>query len=435
VTKKLFIKTFGCQMNFYDSDKIHDLLFSHGYEKTNILDDADLIVLNTCHIREKASEKLFSDLGRIKKLKDQKKITIAVTGCVAQAEGNKIIDRAPYVDLITGSQAFHRLPEMLRDLSKGNKVTPELEFLTNDKFDNLRYSKQTTGPTAFVSIQEGCDKFCTFCVVPYTRGAEFSRSISEIKEEIISLTEIGVCEITLLGQNVNSWHGVDALGKERGLAYLILEIAKIKKIKRIRYTTSHPLDMDQDLILAHKEISKLMPYLHLPIQSGSDKILKLMNRKHSSKQYIEIIEKIRNVNPDIALSGDFIVGFPGETQTDFNDTLELVKNVGYAQSYSFKYSSRPGTPASVLESQVPENIKKTRLSELQNLLFSQQRQFNYQFLDKEVEVLIEKYGERNSQVMGRSEHMQAVYMDQSLGAIGDIKKVKISCVGQNSLKV
>ncbi len=422
-------------MNFYDSDKIHDLLFSHGYEKTKILDDADLIVLNTCHIREKASEKLFSDLGRIKKLKDQKKITIAVTGCVAQAEGNKIIDRAPYVDLITGPQAFHRLPEMLRDLSKGNKVTPELEFLTNDKFDNLRYSKQTAGPTAFVSIQEGCDKFCTFCVVPYTRGAEFSRSISEIKEEIISLTEIGVCEITLLGQNVNSWHGVDALGKERGLAYLILEIAKIKKIKRIRYTTSHPLDMDQDLILAHKEISKLMPYLHLPIQSGSDKILKLMNRKHSSKQYIEIIEKIRNINPDIALSGDFIVGFPGETQTDFIDTLELVKNVGYAQSYSFKYSSRPGTPASVLESQVPENIKKTRLSELQNLLFSQQRQFNSQFLDKEVEVLIEKYGERNSQVMGRSEHMQAVYMDQSLGAIGDIKKVKISCVGQNSLKV
>ena len=422
-------------MNFYDSDKIHDLLFSHGYEKTNILDDADLIVLNTCHIREKASEKLFSDLGRIKKLKDQKKLTIAVTGCVAQAEGKKIIDRAPYVDLITGPQAFHRLPEMLRDLSQGIKVTPELEFLTNDKFDNLRYSKRITGPTAFVSIQEGCDKFCTFCVVPYTRGAEFSRSISEIKEEIISLTEKGVCEITLLGQNVNSWHGVDALGKERGLAYLIFEIARIKKIKRIRYTTSHPLDMDQDLILAHKEISKLMPYLHLPIQSGSDKILKLMNRKHSSKQYIEIIEKIRNVNPDIALSGDFIVGFPGETQSDFIDTLELVKNVGYAQSYSFKYSSRPGTPASVLESQVPENIKKTRLSELQNLLSSQQRQFNSQFLDKEVEVLIEKFGERNSQVMGRSEHMQVVYMDQSLGTIGDIKKVKVSCVGQNSLKV
>jgi len=422
-------------MNFYDSDKIHDLLFIHGYEKTNIQDDADLIVLNTCHIREKASEKLFSDLGRIKKLKDQKKVTIAVTGCVAQAEGKKISDRAPYVDLITGPQAFHRLPEMLRDVSQGIKVPPELEFLTIDKFDNLRNSKRTIGPTEFVSIQEGCDKFCTFCVVPYTRGAEFSRSISEIKEEIISLTEKGVCEITLLGQNVNSWHGVDSLGNERGLDYLILEIAKINKIKRIRYTTSHPLDMDEDLILAHKEISKLMPYLHLPIQSGSDKILKSMNRKHTSKQYIEIIEKIRNVNPDIALSGDFIVGFPGETQSDFIDTLELVKNVGYAQSYSFKYSSRPGTPASVLETQVPENIKKARLSELQNLLSSQQRQFNSQFLDKEVEVLIEKRGERDNQVMGRSEHMQSVYMDQSIGNIGDIKKVKISYVGQNSLKV
>ena len=422
-------------MNFYDSDKIHDLLFIHGYEKTNIQDDADLIVLNTCHIREKASEKLFSDLGRIKKLKDRKKVTIAVTGCVAQAEGKKISDRAPYVDLITGPQAFHRLPEMLRDVSQGIKVPPELEFLTIDKFDNLRNSKRTIGPTEFVSIQEGCDKFCTFCVVPYTRGAEFSRSISEIKEEIISLTEKGVCEITLLGQNVNSWHGVDSLGNERGLDYLILEIAKINKIKRIRYTTSHPLDMDEDLILAHKEISKLMPYLHLPIQSGSDKILKSMNRKHTSKQYIEIIEKIRNVNPDIALSGDFIVGFPGETQSDFIDTLELVKNVGYAQSYSFKYSSRPGTPASILETQVPENIKKARLSELQNLLSSQQKQFNSKFLDKEVEVLIEKCGERDNQVMGRSEHMQSVYMDQSIGNIGDIKKVKISYVGQNSLKV
>ena len=422
-------------MNFYDSDKIHDLLFIHGYEKTNIQDDADLIVLNTCHIREKASEKLFSDLGRIKKLKDRKKVTIAVTGCVAQAEGKKISDRAPYVDLITGPQAFHRLPEMLRDLSQGIKVPPELEFLTIDKFDNLRNSKRTIGPTEFVSIQEGCDKFCTFCVVPYTRGAEFSRSISEIKEGIISLTEKGVCEITLLGQNVNSWHGVDSLGNERGLDYLILEIAKINKIKRIRYTTSHPLDMDEDLILAHKEISKLMPYLHLPIQSGSDKILKSMNRKHTSKQYIEIIEKIRNVNPDIALSGDFIVGFPGETQSDFIDTLELVKNVSYAQSYSFKYSSRPGTPASILETQVPENIKKARLSELQNLLSSQQKQFNSKFLDKEVEVLIEKRGERDNQVMGRSEHMQSVYMDQSIGNIGDIKKVKISYVGQNSLKV
>ena len=421
-------------MNFYDSEKIFDLLISHGYEKTDIQENADLIIINTCHIREKASEKLFSDLGKIKKLKDKKKLTLAVTGCVAQAEGAQIKRRAPYVDLITGPQSYHRIPEILRDISIGRKVSPLLEFLPNEKFDSLEYGKQKKGPSSFVSIQEGCDKFCTFCVVPYTRGAEYSRSISEIKEEVFSLTEQGVCEVTLLGQNVNSWHGEDTKGNQKGLAHLIYEISNIESIKRIRYTTSHPLDMDHDLVLAHKSIKKLMPYLHLPIQSGSDKILSSMNRKHTAKQYIQIIDEIRKVNPDIALSGDFIVGFPGESDKDFNDTIELIKDVGYAQSYSFKYSTRPGTPASVLNQQIPEVIKKKRLSVLQEVLFSQQRKFNSKFVGKFVDVLIEKDGGRENQIMGKSQYMQSVYMNHNVGSIGEIKKIKVSHAGQNSLK-
>ena len=421
-------------MNFYDSEKMFDLLVNHGYERTEIQDDADLIIINTCHIREKASEKLFSDLGRIKKLKDKKDIKLAVTGCVAQAEGDQIKSRAPYVDFITGPQSYHRIPETLRELSLGKKVSPILEFHPNEKFDNLEYGKEYKGPTSFVSIQEGCDKFCTFCVVPYTRGAEFSRSISEIKDEIYSLTDQGVCEVTLLGQNVNSWHGLDTLGNERGLSHLISEISSIEEIKRIRYTTSHPLDMDEDLIYAHKNISKLMPYLHLPVQSGSDKILNAMNRRHTAKEYIQIIDKIRKINPNIALSGDFIVGFPGETDRDFKDTIDLIENVQYAQSYSFKYSIRPGTPASVLDIQVPESVKKERLSKLQKVLFSQQHKFNLKFLGNEVEVLIEKTGGRENQIMGRSEYMQSVYMNDNVGSIGDIKKIKVTHVGQNSLK-
>jgi len=421
-------------MNFYDSEKIFDLLINHGYEKTDVQENADLIIINTCHIREKASEKLFSDLGRIKKLKDKKKLTLAVTGCVAQAEGAQIKRRAPYVDLITGPQTYHRIPEILRDISVGRKVLPLLEFQPNEKFDNLVYGKQKKGPSSFVSIQEGCDKFCTFCVVPYTRGAEYSRSISEIKDEVYSLTEQGVCEVTLLGQNVNSWHGEDTKGNSKGLAHLIYEISNIEKIKRIRYTTSHPLDMDQDLILAHKSIKKLMPYLHLPIQSGSDKILSSMNRRHTAKQYIQIIEKIRKVNPDIALSGDFIVGYPGESDKDFNDTIELIKHVEYSQSYSFKYSTRPGTPASVLEPQIPEIIKKKRLSILQEVLFSQQSKFNSKFVGKVVDVLIEKDGGRDNQIMGKSQYMQSVYMNHKVGRIGEIKKIEVSYAGQNSLK-
>ena len=376
-------------MNFYDSEKMSDLLMNHGYATTDTQEDADLIIVNTCHIREKASEKLFSDLGRIKKIKDKKRLTVAVTGCVAQAEGEQISVRAPFVDLITGPQSYHRLPEMLRKISNGKKISPLLEFMPNEKFDNLEFGKNKKGPTSFVSIQEGCDKFCTFCVVPYTRGAEFSRSISEIIDEVNNLTDHGVIEVTLLGQNVNSWHGVDYKGKERGLAYLLNEISNIKKIKRIRYTTSHPLDMDEELILAHKNLKKLMPYLHLPVQSGSDKILNAMNRKHTAKDYIKIIDKIRKINPEIALSGDFIVGFPGETDKDFNDTIRLIKEVQYAQSYSFKFSERPGTPAAVLNFQVPENEKRIRLEKLQEILFAQQEKYNSSFLRKEVEVLIE----------------------------------------------
>ena len=422
-------------MNFYDSEKMSDLLMNHGYATTDTQEDADLIIVNTCHIREKASEKLFSDLGRIKKIKDKKRLTVAVTGCVAQAEGEQISARAPYVDLITGPQSYHRLPEMLRKVANGKSISPLLEFMPNEKFDNLEFGRNKKGPTSFISIQEGCDKFCTFCVVPYTRGAEFSRSISEIIDEVNNLADHGVIEVTLLGQNVNSWHGVDYKGKERGLAYLINEISNIKKIKRIRYTTSHPLDMDEELILAHKNLKKLMPYLHLPVQSGSDKILNAMNRKHTAKEYIKIIDKIRKINPEIALSGDFIVGFPGETDKDFNDTIRLIKEVQYAQSYSFKYSERPGTPASVLDFQVPENEKRIRLEKLQEILFEQQEKYNSSFLGKKVEVLIEKTGGRNDQIMGRSQYMQPVYMDKNLGKIGEIKKVKISYAGKNSLKV
>ncbi len=422
-------------MNFYDSEKMSDLLMNHGYATTDTQEDADLIIVNTCHIREKASEKLFSDLGRIKKIKDKKRLTVAVTGCVAQAEGEQISERAPFVDLITGPQSYHRLPEMLRKIANGKSIPPLLEFMPNEKFDNLEYGENKKGPTSFVSIQEGCDKFCTFCVVPYTRGAEFSRSISEIIDEVNNLADHGVIEVTLLGQNVNSWHGLDYKGKERGLAYLINEISNIKKIKRIRYTTSHPLDMDEELILAHKNLKKLMPYLHLPVQSGSDKILNAMNRKHTAKDYIKIIDKIRKINPEIALSGDFIVGFPGETDKDFNDTIRLIKEVQYAQSYSFKYSERPGTPASVLDFQVPENEKRKRLEKLQEILFEQQEKYNSSFLGKEVEVLIEKTGGRDDQIMGRSQYMQSVYMNKNLAKIGEIKKVKISYAGKNSLKV
>ena len=411
-------------MNVYDSDKIYDLLLTHGYEKTNIQDDADLIVLNTCHIREKASEKLFSDLGRIKKIKDQKKVTIAVTGCVAQAEGKKISDRAPYVDLITGPQAFHRLPEMLRDVSKGIKVTPELEFLSNDKFDNLPFSKQIQGPTAFVSIQEGCDKFCSFCVVPYTRGPEFSRPVSDILIEIEKYVNQGVKEIIFLGQNVNAYHGNGIDGKSKDLAYLINKVSDIEKLSRIRYMTSHPIDMTNSLIEAHKTNKKLMPFLHLPIQSGSDKVLRDMNRKHTVDFYRKIVDRLRAERPDIALSSDFIVGYPNETDKDFEETMKFVDEVEFVIAYSFMYSQRPGTPA-----QKKDNVlladKKARLSALQSLLKKQQKNFNKSFIGTNMEILFEKKGRHQDQYIGRSIYNQSVFTKSQRGLINTIKNVKI----------
>ena len=421
-------------MNFYDSGKISDLLNVHGYKQINNITEADLVVLNTCHIREKASEKLFSDLGRIKKLKKTKPLKIAVTGCVAQAESKEIISRAPYVDLVLGPQSYHRFPEMLRKIEDGYPTISMTEFLTSEKFDNLPDTKYVNGPSAFISIQEGCDKFCTFCVVPYTRGSEYSRSFAEIMSEVNILTQKGVKEITLLGQNVNAWHSSNTKNIDLGIGDLIIELAKNEKLSRIRYTTSHPLDMDQKLIEAHRDVSKLMPYLHLPIQSGSNKILNLMNRKHSRSDYIKIIDKIRKYCPQIAISGDFIVGFPGETEKDFNDTLSLVEEINYSQAYSFKYSPRPGTPASIIEDIVSEDVKNERLYRLQELLNKQKLEFNLKFLNKYVEVLIEKKGKLENQNMGRSPWMQTVYVNSQKCNIGDIKKVKIDYSGLNSLR-
>ena len=346
MTKKLYIKTYGCQMNVYDSERMSEALGGSGYVETTSPDDADMILLNTCHIREKAAEKIYSELGRYKGLKAEKPdLKIGVAGCVAQAEGQEIIRRQPMVDLVVGPQSYHRLPELEAKAGGGVKAL-DTDFPEEDKFEHLKARpKAARGPTAFLTVQEGCDKFCAFCVVPYTRGAEVSRPVARILDEARDLTERGVAEITLLGQNVNAYHGEGPDGQDWTLARLIRELAKIEALKRIRFTTSHPNDMDDDLIAAHGEVDKLMPYLHLPVQSGSDRILKAMNRKHTAESYLRLIERIRAARPGILLSGDFIVGFPGETDQDFEDTMQLVRDVGYGQAYSFKYSARPGTPA------------------------------------------------------------------------------------------
>src|SRR5210317_1050498 len=361
--KKLFIKTHGCQMNFYDSERMTDLLKPHGYELDNTAEDADLIVLNTCHIREKAVEKTYSELGRIRKQinlrkeKTGKKSIVAVAGCVAQAQGKEIMKRSPWVDIVVGPQSYQNLPELIAkvDPIKKNKHI-NIDFPTIPKFDQLENQFFDRGPSAFLTIQEGCDKFCTFCVVPYTRGAEYSRTTKELIEETKQLLSQGVSEITLLGQNVNAYHGEGLNGGISNLADLIYELSKLAGLERIRYTTNHPVDVNQELIDAHRDIKKLMPYIHLPIQSGSNRILKLMNRKHTCEEYIEIIEKIRNARNDIALSSDFITGFPGETDKDFELTIDLVKKIKYAQAYSFNYSPRPGTPSADYEKQIPQNI-------------------------------------------------------------------------------
>ena len=433
VKKKAFVKTYGCQMNVYDSQRMGEALVSDGYELTEKPDNADLILLNTCHIREKAAEKIYSELGRYKKLKANKpSLKIGVTGCVAQAEGKEIIKRQPLVDLVVGPQAYHRLPKMLQSLSEG-KRSIDIEFPTEDKFLHLPKMHVTKlPPAAFLTVQEGCDKFCAFCVVPYTRGAEVSRSPKHLIAEAQGLVEKGVVEITLLGQNVNGYL-FENVADGWDLARLISELAKIPDLKRIRFTTSHPNDMSDSLINIFGNEEKLMPYLHLPVQSGSDKILKAMNRRHSVDKYLNILSRVRKARPDIALSGDFIVGFPGETDSDFQDTLDLCNEVGYAQAYSFKYSSRPGTPAAGLE-EIEEEKKSERLLSLQSLLTLHQKNFQKRMIGNEYPVLIEKKGKEIDQVVGRSPYLQPVFIKGSIDLLGEIVPVEMKSYRTNSLE-
>ncbi|MDP5087010.1 MAG: tRNA (N6-isopentenyl adenosine(37)-C2)-methylthiotransferase MiaB [Yoonia sp.] len=427
--KKLYIKTYGCQMNVYDSERMAEALGGKGYVETLTPDDADMILLNTCHIREKAAEKVYSELGRMKALKvANPDLKIGVTGCVAQAEGEEIMRRQPMVDLVVGPQSYHRLPAMDDAIQTGAKAL-DTDFPDDDKFDTLKTrSKAKRGPTAFLTVQEGCDKFCAFCVVPYTRGAEVSRPADRIIREAHELVESGVKEITLLGQNVNAYHG-----HEGGLAGLIWALDKVDGLERIRFTTSHPNDMDDALIDAHGTCDKLMPYLHLPVQSGSDRILKAMNRKHTAESYLEVIARIRAARPDILLSGDFIVGFPGETDQDFEDTLQLVRDVHYGQAYSFKYSTRPGTPAAE-KPQLPEEVMNARLQRLQGLLREQQQATQAAMVGREVKVLFEKAGREPGQMIGKSEYLHAVYADAPADVVGQVRRVRILEDSANSLK-
>jgi tRNA-2-methylthio-N6-dimethylallyladenosine synthase len=426
--KKLFIKTYGCQMNVYDSERMAEAMGADGYVTVDAADDADMVLINTCHIREKASEKLYSDLGRLRKLKAAKpEMKIGVAGCVAQAEGAEILRRMPLVDLVVGPQAYHRLPEMAR--ARGQSI--DTDFPLEDKFDSLPERKATRGPTAFLTVQEGCDKFCAFCVVPYTRGAEVSRPVDRILTEARGLVSKGVRDITLLGQNVNAYHGALA-GSDFTLSKLLREMAGIEGLERLRYTTSHPNDMDDDLIAAHGDLPKLMPYLHLPVQSGSDRVLKAMNRKHTAEHYLRLIERIRAARPDILLSSDFIVGFPGETEAEFEETLDLIRAVGFGMAYSFKYSARPGTPAAE-KPELPTEISDARLQRLQALLGEQQRAAQEAMVGHEVSVLYEKPGRRAGQMIGKSDHLHAVHVDDAAGKIGELVRVKILASSTNSL--
>ncbi len=438
--KKLFIKTWGCQMNVYDSNRMSDILFSLGYKTVDSPEDVDMIILNTCHIREKATDKVFSELGRLrvhKEAREEKgnRMIIAVAGCVAQAEGNFIMERAPFVDMVFGPQTYHELPEMVLKASgnKGKRII-NTEFPTISKFDHLPDEHTIEGASAYLSIQEGCDRFCTFCVVPYTRGAEYSRISQEVIDEAHRLVEQGALEIILLGQNVNAYHGIGPDGSTWRLADLIRKISEIDGLKRIRYSTSHPRDMDDDLIAAHGEVKKLMPFLHLPVQSGSDKILKAMNRKHNVDLYKEIIAKLRKSRPEIAFSSDFIIGFPGETEQDFKDTMQLARDVEYASCYSFKYSARPGTPAANLQAAlVPDHIASKRLSTFQNLINKQQAQFNKSCEGKILPILFDRKGKKEGQLSGRSPYFQSVYVKGNERLIGNIIDVKITQSFDNSL--
>ena len=433
MSKRAFIKSYGCQMNVYDSERMADALAEAGFEESRDAGDADLIVLNTCHIREKATEKIYSELGRYKTLKAvNPDLQVVVAGCVAQAEGEEIVRRQPMVDVVVGPQAYHRLPELVaRAAFDGTQV--DTEFDADSKFDRLPgASARKSNPTAFLTVQEGCDKFCTFCVVPYTRGAEMSRPVARVRSEAERLVARGVCEITLLGQNVNAYHGIGPDGQEWSLARLITDLARIERLERIRFTTSHPNEMTDDLIEAHAGCDKLMPYLHLPVQSGSDRILRKMNRRYTASEYVGIVEKIRSARPDILLSSDFIVGFPEEREGDFEATLELVREVGFGQSYSFKYSARPGTPAGE-RPQIDPGVAAERLGRLQELLRSQQRLAQDAMVGRDVSVLFERNGRRDGQLAGKSEYLHAVHADCETEMIGRIRRVRVTRSEPNSL--
>lgn len=436
--KHYYIKTFGCQMNVYDSERIADILQTLGYREAPSPRDADLIIFNTCHIREKAAEKVFSDLGRINLIKEErreqgKETIIGVVGCVVQAEDEQIAKRAPFVDFATGPLTYHRIPEILAKINR-KKGLPiiDTEFPAESKFDFLPQNSNSLS-CAFLAVQEGCNNFCTYCVVPYTRGAEYSRPVKEVVEEARRLVQNGALEINLLGQNVNSYHGEDSSGKERPLSYLLRELAKIDGLKRLRYTTSYPADMTDDLIECHRDLDKLMPYLHLPVQSGSDKILKAMNRRHTSSDYLKVIEKLHKANPAIGMSSDFIVGFPGETDEDFQATLDIVNRVKYIQAFSFKYSRRAGTPAALLKNQVEEKVKKERLDTLQNLLFSYQLKFNKDSVGKVMPVLFESRGRGRNQLFGRTPYMQNLHAELDKSCLNKIVNIKITEATTNSL--
>lgn len=436
--KKLYIKTYGCQMNFYDSGKMVDVLKPLGYTTTDEMDGADMVVLNTCHIREKATEKVYSELGwarqekeRLKK-EEGRQMLIAVAGCVGQAEGEEIFKRAPHVDMVVGPQSYHTLPELVSKAMRQSGREIKLDFPAMEKFDALPQS-ESTGPSAFLAIQEGCDKFCTFCVVPYTRGAEYSRPVTDVYREALSLAERGAKEVTLLGQNVNAFHGAGPDGETWGFSKLIRHLANIPNLKRIRYMTSHPRDMEDDLYTAHAEVEKLMPYLHLPIQAGSDRVLKMMNRKHTATDYLKIIDRMRKARSDMAFSGDFIVGFPGETDADFEETMRVVREVKYVAAYSFKYSPRPGTPASMYENQVPEEVKAERLARLQEQLMAHTLEINNGMIGQEIDVLLDRPGKFPGQMIGKSPWMQSVYVNDAAELAGEIVRVKVTAGFANSV--
>jgi tRNA-2-methylthio-N6-dimethylallyladenosine synthase len=439
--RKLFVKSFGCQMNVYDSRRMADTLAPQGYVETAAPDDADLVILNTCHIREKAAEKVYSELGRVRRMKEAaaaegRRVVIAVAGCVAQAEGEEIIRRAPAVDLVFGPQSYHRLPQLLARAERNGKAI-DTEFPLDDKFDHLAAPSAATirarGVSAFVTVQEGCDKFCTFCVVPYTRGSEMSRPAHKIVAEVERLAQAGVREVTLIGQNVNAYHGEGLNGQPRSLAQLLEDVSEIDGIDRLRYTTSHPCDMSDDLIAAHRDLLKLMPQLHLPVQSGSDRILAAMNRRHTRADYVDVVEKLRAARTDLALTSDFIVGFPGESEEDFAATLDLVSEIGFSGAFSFKYSPRPGTPGAEMSDQIDEEIKSERLQRLQAEIDRQQEAFNRHCVGRSFEVLFEKPGRHAGQLVGRSPYLQPVQVTAPASLLGEVAAVTVTEIASNSL--